>query len=174
MRIEPCADPWPWADRYRVKACCALRAFSAGWPRAERFGPNGEGDGQLNQDLCYASQVRPLFQSALCPERQPAKHFLAFPDEPRANHCFMPIESVDQAVSDRCIALTQKPNIIHESTLFRWWPRQRARNLSVGNIIIGRLVRTQKSCTRKLEIFVSRKFADPFAIKKLARRRVAY
>jgi hypothetical protein len=34
----------------------------------------------------------------------------------------------DHAVGDRCIALTQQPDIIRNSTLFHWWPGQRARS----------------------------------------------
>ena len=28
--------------------------------------------------------------------------------------------------SERCIALMQQPDMIRDSTLFHWWPRQRA------------------------------------------------
>ena len=62
----------------------------------------------------------------LSPELQPAEHLWAFVNEPLANRCFATIESLDQAVGDRCIALTQQPAIIRASTLFHWWPCQRA------------------------------------------------
>jgi hypothetical protein len=48
-------------------------------------------------------------------------------DEPLANPCFDTIESLDAAVGNRCVVLTQQPDSIRDSTLFRWWPRQGAR-----------------------------------------------
>jgi hypothetical protein len=68
-----------------------------------------------------------VFQPAHSPELQPAEHLWAFVNEPLANRCFATIESLDQAVADRCIALTQQQDIIRDSTLFHWWPSQRAR-----------------------------------------------
>jgi hypothetical protein len=56
-----------------------------------------------------------------------AEHLGAFVNEPLANRCFATLESLDQAVGDRCIALTQQPGIIRHSALFYWWPRHRAR-----------------------------------------------
>jgi len=53
-------------------------------------------------------------QPAHSPELQPAEHLWAFVDEPLANCYFATIESLDQAVSDRCVALVQ-------------WPCQRAK-----------------------------------------------
>ena len=48
-------------------------------------------------------------------------------DEPLANCCFATIERLDQAVSDRCVALVQQPDTIRDNTLFHWWPCQRAK-----------------------------------------------
>ena len=47
--------------------------------------------------------------------------------KPLANRCFATIESLDQAVGNRCVALAQQQDTIRNSTLFHWWPRQRAR-----------------------------------------------
>jgi hypothetical protein len=49
-----------------------------------------------------------------------------FVDEPLADRCFESIDSLDKAVGDRCVTLTQQPDRIRNSTLFHWWPRQRA------------------------------------------------
>ena len=57
-----------------------------------------------------------VFQPAHSPELQPA------------NRCFATIASLDQAVGDRCVAFAQQQDMIRNSTLFHWWPRQRARN----------------------------------------------
>jgi len=68
-----------------------------------------------------------VFQPAHSPELQPAEHLWTFVDEPLANRCFDTIESLDQAVGDRCVAVMQQPDTIRDSTLFHWWPCQRAR-----------------------------------------------
>ena len=67
-----------------------------------------------------------VFQPAHSPELQPAEHLWTFVDEPLANRCFDTIESLDQAVGDRCVAVMQQPDTIRDSTLFHWWPCQRA------------------------------------------------
>lgn len=80
------------------------------------------------ENLAVPDGIRFVFQPAHSPELQPAEHLWPFVDEPLANHCFATIESLDQAVGDRCVALTQQPDMIRDSTLFHWWPRQCARN----------------------------------------------
>ena len=44
-----------------------------------------------------------------------------------ANCCFATIESLDQAVSNRCVALVQQPDTIRDNALFHCWPCQRAK-----------------------------------------------
>jgi hypothetical protein len=68
--------------------------------------------------------IHPVFQPAHSPQLQPAEHLWVFVDEPLANRCFDTIESLDQAVGDRCVTLTQQPDMIRASTLFHWWPVQ--------------------------------------------------
>jgi hypothetical protein len=79
------------------------------------------------QNLAMPDGIRPVFQPAHSPELQPAEHLWAFVDEPLANHCFPTIASLDHAVADRCVALTQQQDTIRASTLFHWWPRYHAR-----------------------------------------------
>ncbi len=79
------------------------------------------------ENLAVPDGIYLVFQPAHSPELQPAEHLWAFVDEPLANHCFATIESLDQAVGDRCITLTRQPDIIRDSTLFHWWPCHRAR-----------------------------------------------
>jgi len=81
--------------------------------------------GPQNVDL--PDGIRFVFQPSHSPELQPAEHLWAFVDEPLANRCFETIESLDQAVGDRCVALTQQLDTIRNSTLFHWWPHQQAR-----------------------------------------------
>jgi hypothetical protein len=71
--------------------------------------------------------IRFVFQPSHSPELQPAEHLWEFVDEPLANRCFETIESLDQAVGERCVALIHQPDIIRDSTLFHWWPRQQAK-----------------------------------------------
>ena len=77
------------------------------------------------ENLSVPDGIHLVFQPANSPELQPAEHLWAFVDEPLANRCFDTINSLDQAVGDRCIALTHQPNAIRDSTLFHWWPCQR-------------------------------------------------
>ena len=78
------------------------------------------------QNLTIPDGVRLVFQPSHSPELQPAEHLWMFIDEPLANQCFATIESLDQAVGDRCVALTQQRDTIRAGTLFHWWPRRRA------------------------------------------------
>ena len=79
------------------------------------------------RNLAVPDGIRLVFQPAYSPELQPAEHLWAFVDEALANRCFATIETLDHAVGDRCVALTQQPDTIRASTLFHWWPRQRVR-----------------------------------------------
>jgi hypothetical protein len=79
------------------------------------------------ENLSVPDGIRLVFQPAHSPELQPAEHLWAFVDEPLANCCFATIETLDQAVSDRCVALVQQPDRIRDNTLFHWWPCLRAK-----------------------------------------------
>lgn len=80
------------------------------------------------ENLTLPDGIRLVFQPAHSPELQPAEHLWTFVDQPLANRCFDSIESLDQAVGERCLALTHQTDAILASTLFHWWPRQRAMN----------------------------------------------
>jgi transposase len=79
------------------------------------------------ENLAVPDGIRLVFQPAHSPELQPAEHLWRFVDEPLANRCFATIESLDHAVGQRCLALTHQCDIIRDSTLFHWWPRQQQR-----------------------------------------------
>ena len=72
--------------------------------------------------------IRLVFQPAHSPELQPAEHLWTFVDEPVVNTYFKSIEELEKVVSERCVALTDQPDIIRDSTLFHWWPKPLARN----------------------------------------------
>jgi len=80
---------------------------------------------QLPENVALPGGIRLVFQPTHSPELQPAEHLGAFADEPLANRCFDTVQSLDQAVGDRCIALTQELDIIGDSTLFHWCPCER-------------------------------------------------
>lgn len=80
------------------------------------------------ENLNAPDGIRLVFQPSHSPELQPAEHLWAFVDEPLANTYFETIEDLDQVVGERCVALMQQPDMIRDSTLFHWWPRQRARS----------------------------------------------
>ena len=75
--------------------------------------------------LAVPDGIRLVFQPPHSPELQPAEHLWEFVDEALANTYFETLESLDKAVSDRCLALTSQTGIIRDSTLFHWWPKQR-------------------------------------------------
>ena len=55
-------------------------------------------------------------------------HFVTALYKPLVNAYFETLESLDLAVGDRCLALTQQTETIRDSTLFHWWPRQSYEN----------------------------------------------
>lgn len=75
------------------------------------------------ENLAVPDGIRLVFQPPHSPELQPAEHLWTFVDEALANTYFETIEDLDNAVGDRCLALTDQPDIIRESTLFHWWPK---------------------------------------------------
>jgi hypothetical protein len=74
------------------------------------------------ENLTVPDGIRLVFQPAHSPELQPAEHLWPFVDEPLVNQLFETIDALDQAVSERCVALTQQQDMIRASTLFHWWP----------------------------------------------------
>jgi hypothetical protein len=111
-----------------------LQLDNAGW-----HGPD---------NLAVPDGIRLVFQPAYSPELQPAEHLWEFVDEPLVNCLFETIEALDQAVGQRCIALTQQQDMIRASTLFHWWPRLKTdalpRNYSCGVGINCRKRRCQR------------------------------
>jgi transposase len=75
------------------------------------------------ENLVVPDGIRLVFQPAHSPELQPAEHLWAFVDAPLVNGYFETIEDLDQAVGQRCVALTHQQEMIRDSTLFHWWPR---------------------------------------------------
>jgi len=74
------------------------------------------------ENLTVPDGIRLVFQPAHSPELQPAEHLWPFVDVPLVNRYFQTIEQLDNAVGERCLALTQQTETIRASTLFHWWP----------------------------------------------------
>jgi hypothetical protein len=75
------------------------------------------------ENIAVPDGVRLIFQPAHSPELQPAEHLWAFVDEPHANIYFETIDTLEKAVSARCVALIEQRDMIRASTLFHWWPK---------------------------------------------------
>lgn len=59
------------------------------------------------------------------PELQPAERLWPLVDEPLANHAFRRLSEVEAVLEDRCVRLTDLPEMIRAYTLFHWWPCSR-------------------------------------------------
>ena len=57
------------------------------------------------------------------PELQPVERVWPLVDEPLANRAFQTLAQVTALLEDRCVRLTDSPDVIRAHTLFHWWPR---------------------------------------------------
>ncbi len=60
---------------------------------------------------------------AYSPELQPAERLWPLLDEPLVNRSYESIEEVEAVPGERCIELSEMPELIRAHTLFHWWPR---------------------------------------------------
>jgi DDE superfamily endonuclease len=117
-----------WYSRSLSPAVIAFRAVVSSQPNKRIVLQLDNAGWHGPENLAVPDGIHLVFQPAHSPELQPAEHLWVFVDEPLANRCFETIENLDQAVGNRCVALTQQPNTIRDSTLFHWWPRQPVKN----------------------------------------------
>jgi transposase len=66
------------------------------------------------QNLTVPDGVRLVFQPSHSPELQPAEHLWQFVDEPLANTYFDTIDRLDKVVGERCVALMEQRDPIHD------------------------------------------------------------
>lgn len=57
------------------------------------------------------------------PELQPVERVWPLVDEPLANRAFGTLAEVEAVLEDRCVRLTEMPDVVCAHTLFHWWPR---------------------------------------------------
>lgn len=65
-----------------------------------------------------------IFLPPYSPELQPSERLWPLVDEPLANRAFASLKEVEAVLEDRCVRLTDMPDVIRAHTLFHWWPRQ--------------------------------------------------
>jgi transposase len=56
------------------------------------------------------------------PELQPAERLWPLSDEGVANRYFEEIEEIEQALVERCVALSDRPEVIRSYIRYHWWP----------------------------------------------------
>jgi transposase len=66
-----------------------------------------------------------VFLPPYSPELQPSERLWPLVDEPLANRAFESLKEVEAVLEDRCVRLTDMPDVIRAHTLFHWWPRER-------------------------------------------------
>ena len=62
------------------------------------------------------------FLPAHSPELQPSERLWPLSDEALANRCMEEIEELEEALADRCVALSDQPEVIRSYLRYHWWP----------------------------------------------------
>ena len=57
------------------------------------------------------------------PELQPAERLWPLSNEGIANRHFEEIEELEEALGERCVALSKQPDLIRSYLRYHWWPR---------------------------------------------------
>ena len=55
------------------------------------------------------------------PELQPVERVWPLLDEPLANRAFRTLVEVEAVLEDRCVRLTEMPDVLRTQTLYHWW-----------------------------------------------------
>lgn len=66
--------------------------------------------------------LRLVYLPRYSPELQPAERLWRLVDEPLVNRHFASLAEVDQAVTQRCLALAADRDTVKTETHFHWWP----------------------------------------------------
>jgi transposase len=74
--------------------------------------------------LRVPEHVHLLFLPAYSPELQPAEHLWALTNTALANRHLASIDDLEDAQTERCVALQARPDLIRSTTLFHWWPQR--------------------------------------------------
>jgi hypothetical protein len=98
-----------------------------GWRRRRgQAGGAGPGRGRLarRQGPEGARGVAPgVLLPARSPELQPAERLWSLVNEGGvANRSFEDLEELERALVERCLALSERPDLLRGHTSYRWWP----------------------------------------------------
>ena len=81
----------------------------AGWHKSEEV--------EIPQGLHF------IFLPPYSPELQPAEKLWPLTNEGIANRHFKNLDELEQAQSERCLAVQQQTDLIRRTTFFKWWPK---------------------------------------------------
>jgi hypothetical protein len=59
------------------------------------------------------------------PELQPAVRLWPLVNERVANRPFSELDELEEALVERCLALSERPELLRGCTRYRWWPERR-------------------------------------------------
>lgn len=62
------------------------------------------------------------FLPARSPELQPAERLWSLVNEGVANRSFEDLDELERALVERCLALSERPDLLRGHTSYRWWP----------------------------------------------------
>ncbi len=62
------------------------------------------------------------FLPARSPELQPAERLWPLVNERVANRLFEDLDELEEALVERCLALSEQPELLRGSTSYHWWP----------------------------------------------------
>jgi transposase len=76
----------------------------------------------VSDDLVVPAGVRLIFLPPYSPELQPAERLWPLTNEAIANRHFTSLDELDTALTERCRALANQPDLLKAYTRFHWWP----------------------------------------------------
>lgn len=74
------------------------------------------------KDLAVPEGLHLEFLPARSPELQPAERLWPLVNERLANRLFEDLDELEEALVERCLALSERPDLLRGLTRYRWWP----------------------------------------------------
>jgi transposase len=75
------------------------------------------------KDLELPEGIHLEYLPSHCQELQPSERLWPLSNEGVANRYFEQIEELEEELGARCVALSDKPELIRSYTRYHWWPR---------------------------------------------------
>ena len=76
----------------------------------------------VGKDLEVPEGLHLEFLPARSPELQPAERLWPLLNERLANRSFRDLGELEGALVERCLALSERPDLLRGCTRYRWWP----------------------------------------------------